>query len=141
MEQRVSIVTLGVLDLERSRRFYELLGWRQSKASAPDIIFFQAGGIALALYPRTELAKDAHLPAEGGGFGGMTLAYNTRARDDVDSVMAQAAAAGGKILKPAEQVFWGGYSGYFADPDGFVWEVAWNPSFSIADDGSILLPD
>lgn len=141
MEQRVSIVTLGVLDLERSRRFYELLGWRQSKASAPGIVFFQAGGIALALYSRAELAKDAHLPAEGSGFGGITLAYNTRARDDVDSVMAQAAAAGGKILKPAEQVFWGGYSGYFADPDGFVWEVAWNPSFSIADDGSILLPD
>ena len=97
--------------------------------------------MGLALYPRDELAKDAKLSAEGGGFRGMTLAYNARNRAEVDAALAQAEAAGAKLLKPAEEAFWGGYSGYFADPDGFVWEVAWNPSFPIAADGSIHIPD
>jgi catechol 2,3-dioxygenase-like lactoylglutathione lyase family enzyme len=141
MEQRVSIVTLGVADLKRSREFYERLGWRRSMAQAEGIVFFQAGGLALALYPRLELAKDANLAAEGQGFSGMALAYNTRSREEVDSVFAQAVAAGAKILKPAREAFWGGYSGYFSDPDGFLWEIAWNPSFALGEDGSLHIPD
>lgn len=140
MEQRISLVTLGVADLERSRAFYERLGWKPSGASSEGVVFFQAGGMALALYPRTDLAKDARVPADGEGFAGFSLAYNTRSRENVNAVLAEAKAAGAKILKPAEEAFWGGYSGYFADPDGFAWEVAWNPGFAIAEDGSLRLP-
>jgi len=141
MEQRVSIVTLGVADLKRSREFYERLGWRRSMANTDGIAFFQAGGMALALYPRHELAKDANIAPEGHGFNGISLAYNTRNRAEVNSVLEEAAAAGATVLKPAQEAFWGGYSGYFSDPDGFLWEVAWNPSFPIAEDGSIRIPD
>jgi uncharacterized protein len=140
MEPRISLITLGVANLARSRAFYERLGFRASSASSDAVVFFQAGGMALALYPRTDLAKDAHLSAEGSGFCGIALAYNARSRDEVDRVLAEAAAAGAAILKPAEQAFWGGYSGYFADPDGFPWEVAWNPGFKLAADGSLSLP-
>jgi len=141
MEQRISIVTLGVANLERSGKFYERLGWRRSVSNAEGIIFYQAGGMALALYPRSHLAKDANVPPEGQGFAGIALAYNARDRNKVDQVLAEAEAAGAKILKPAHEAFWGGYSGYFADPDNFLWEVAWNPSFPIAADGSIRLPE
>ena len=141
MEQRVSLVTLGVTDLEHSRRFYERLGWRRSMTKAEGVAFFQTGGMALALYPREELAKDANVAADGQGFCGITLAYNTRSRGEVDTVLVEAKAAGAKILKPAQEAFWGGYSGYFADPDGFAWEVAWNPSFGMTEDGSIRIPD
>jgi len=141
MEQRVSIITLGVADLERSREFYERLGWRRSMAKAEGIVFFQAGGIALALFPRNELAKDANIAHDGHGFSGVSLAYNTRNRAEVDSVLEDAVAAGARLIKPAQEAFWGGYSGYFCDPDAFLWEVAWNPSFSIAEDGSIRIPD
>lgn len=140
MEQRLSIVTLGVSDLSRSREFYERLGWRRSTASSEAIVFFQAGCMALALYPRAELAKDANVAADGTGFRGITLAYNARSREDVDRVLAEAKAAGAKILKPAQEAFWGGYSGYFSDPDGFLWEVAWNPFFRIAENGAMQLP-
>ena len=141
MEQRVSIITLGVADLRRSREFYERLGWRRSMANEEGIVFFQAGGMAVALYPRSGLAKDANVAVDGQGFNGMALAYNARTRDEVDAVLAEAKVAGARILKPAEQAFWGGYSGYFSDLDGFLWEIAWNPSFSIAADGSIRLPE
>ena len=141
MEQRVSIITLGVANLERSREFYERLGWRRSTAPAEGIVFFQAGGMAVALYPRQELAKDANVASGGSGFQGISLAYNARNRSEVNSVLAEAVAAGAKILKPAQETFWGGYSGYFSDPDGFLWEVAWNPSFPITADGSIRIPD
>ncbi len=141
MEQRISIITLGVGDLKRSREFYERLGWRRAMASTEGIVFFQAGGMALALYPMHELAKDANVPPEGGGFGGLSLAYNARDRAEVDVVLKDAVAAGASLLKPAREAFWGGYSGYFSDPDGFLWEVAWNPFFSIAEDGSIRIPD
>jgi uncharacterized protein len=141
MEQRVSLITLGVADLQRSREFYEHLGWRRSMMQAEGIAFFQAGGMALALYPRGELAKDANIASDGRGFSGMALAYNTRRREEVDAVLAEAKAAGGKLLKPAQEAFWGGYSGYFSDPDGFLWEVAWNPSFQIGEDGSIRVPE
>ncbi|MGA8274616.1 MAG: VOC family protein [Candidatus Sulfotelmatobacter sp.] len=145
MEQRISLVTLGVADLNRSRDFYERLGWRRSMAKTEGVVFFQAGGMALALYPRPDLAKDANIAADinedAQGFSGTALAYNARNRAEVDSVLAEAKAAGAKILKPAQEAFWGGYSGYFSDPDGFLWEVAWNPSFPIAADGSIQIPD
>jgi len=141
MEQRVSIITLGVADLTRSREFYERLGWRRSMAKAEGVVFFQAGGMALALFPRHELAKDANIATEGHGFSGISLAYNARNREEVDAVLAEAKAAGAKLLMPAQEAFWGGYSGYFSDPDGFLWEVAWNPSFPMAADGAIRIPD
>jgi len=140
MEQRISLITLGVTDLKRSREFYERLGWKPSNAKAEEIVFFQAGGMALALYPRVSLAKDATVSADGHGFGAIALAYNTRTREEVDAVLAQAEAAGAKLLKSAQEAFWGGYSGYFADPDSFLWEVAWNPFFPIAEDGTIRIP-
>jgi catechol 2,3-dioxygenase-like lactoylglutathione lyase family enzyme len=141
MEQRLSIVTLGVSDLTASRSFYQRLGWSPSAtASNDEIVFFQLGGIVLALYGRAALAKDAGLEP-GRGFGGVALAYNARCKDDVDATLAAAKDAGARILKPAEEAFWGGYSGCFADPDGHPWEVAWNPHFAIQDDGSIKLPE
>jgi catechol 2,3-dioxygenase-like lactoylglutathione lyase family enzyme len=140
MEQRLSVVTLGVADLERARRFYEDgLGWRRANRH-PEVVFFQIGGAVMALYLRSALAEDARVPEEGTGFGGITLAYCTRTREEVDAVLRQAEAAGANVLKLAEDVFWGGYSGYFADPDGHVWEVAWNPEWPLAEDGSIELP-
>ena len=141
MEQRISLITLGVADLRRSREFYERLGWKRAMKSADGIVFFQAGGMALALYPRGGLAADATVSADGYGFPGITLAFNTRRREEVDTVLAEAEAAGAKVLKPAREASWGGYSGYFADPDGFPWEVTWNPGFEIAADGSLRLPD
>lgn len=140
MEQRISMVTLGVSDLERARRFYEDgLGWKRGNAHE-EVAFYQMGGMVLGLFGRDALARDANLPPETGtGFGGVALAYNVRSRDDVDAAMAEAKAAGATILKPAEDAFWGGYSGYFADPDGHLWEVAWNPFWTIADDGRISL--
>jgi uncharacterized protein len=141
MEQRLSIVTLGVADLKRSSEFYERLGWKRSMAKAKGVVFFQTGGMALALYPREELAKDANIAPDGGGFKGVSLAYNARTHTEVDSVLKDAEAAGAKLLKPAQEAAWGGYSGYFSDPDGVLWEVAWNPSFPIAADGSIRIPD
>ncbi len=141
MEPRISLITLGVDDLARARAFYEALGFRASSAGNDQVAFFQAGSLGLALYGRAALAEDAHLPpAAGPGFGGITLAYNARSRDEVDAVLAQALAAGARLLKPAQDVFWGGYSGYFADPDGHPWEVAWNPFFVIAPDGALRLP-
>lgn len=141
MEQRVSLITLGVADLGRARAFYERLGWKRSVRKAEGVVFFQAGCLALALFPRADLAKDANVPVEGSGFSGIALAYNTRNRDEVDAVLAEAVAAGAALLKPACDAFWGGYSGYFADPDGHVWEVAWNPHFALAPGGAIGLPD
>ena len=139
MEPRISLVTLGVRDVALSRRFYETLGWRASPASNADVAFFQLGGMALALFGRRALAADAHVD-EGAGFGGVALAQNQPSRDAVDRVMGEAEAAGARILKPARDVFWGGYSGYFADPDGHAWEIAWNPFFTLEADGRLTLP-
>lgn len=141
MDQRLSIVTLGVADISASRSFYQRLGWTASSAASnDDIVFFQLGGIVLALYGRAALARDAKLDP-GEGFGGVTLAYNGRGKEEVDATLEAAEKAGARILKPAGEVFWGGYSGCFADPDGHVWEVAWNPRFPLRDDGSIELPE
>ena len=143
MEQRLSAITLGVADLKRSRQFYEAgLGWRASTASQDGIVFFQLGGLVLALYPRPALAEDAAVPdASAAGFAGITLAYNVRSRDDMATILALAVKAGATLLKPAQEVFWGGYHGYFADLDGHAWEVAWNPFWPLDPDGSVRLPD
>ena len=138
MEQRVSVITLGVADLDRSRRFYEALGWRRGNQDAP-VVFFQLQGAVLALYSRAALAEEARLPPAGTGFGGITLAYNVRSRAEVDAAMAEAETAGARVLKPAGEMFWGGYSGYFADPDGHPWEVAWNPDWTLDDQGRVSL--
>ncbi|HMB75977.1 MAG TPA: VOC family protein [Kiloniellaceae bacterium] len=143
MEQRVSLITLGVADLARARAFYEEgLGWSPSPASQESVTFYQAGGLAVGLYPRPALADDCGLEDPGPQvFCGLTLAYNTRSREEADAVLAQAVAAGGRLVKPAEEVFWGGYSGYFADPDGHLWEVAHNPFWELSPDGALQLPD
>ena len=108
---------------------------------AEGVVFFQVGGMVLSLFSRQDLAKDAHLSPEGSGFCGMALAYNTRSKDEVDEILRHAEVAGARILKPAQTAFWGGYSGYFSDPDGFPWEVAWNPGFRLASDGRVTLPE
>jgi len=140
MNQHLHIITLGVRDLERSRRFYaETLGWTLSHSSNDGIAFFQAGGVVLALFPREELAKDATLPAEGSGFGGFTLAHNVRSEQEVDAIIADLRARGVTILKEPQKVFWGGYSSYFADPDGNPWEVAYNPFSSFDENGNLKM--
>ena len=138
VEQRISLITLGVDDLVRARAFYESgLGWQA--ASAPEgVVFYQLPGIALALFGRDDLAADAQHQVDGR-FSGISIAINQRTEADVDAVLEQAAAAGATILKPAHKVFWGGYSGYFADPDGHVWEVAMNPEWTINDDGTLSI--
>jgi len=141
MEQRVSLITLGVGDLPKSTAFYEALGWRRSVRKAEGIAFFRTGGMALALWPRTHLAKEGGLSPAGSGFAGFALAHNVRARGDVDRVLAEAVACGAKLMAPAAEKLWGGYSGYFADLDGYLWEVAFNPHFPMKADGSIELPD
>jgi catechol 2,3-dioxygenase-like lactoylglutathione lyase family enzyme len=138
MEQRLSVVTLGVADLDRSRRFYETLGWKRGNRH-DEVVFFQLNGMVLSLWSRASLAADARLAADGSGFGGIVLAYNARSREEVDAVLAEAERAGGRILKPAGDAFWGGYYGHFADPDGHPWEVAWNPEWELTADGSVRL--
>jgi catechol 2,3-dioxygenase-like lactoylglutathione lyase family enzyme len=139
MEQRMSLVTLGVADLRRARRFYENgLGWKPGFASE-EVVFFETGGPIIALWNRRDLAADARLDDDESTFGGIALAHNVRSRGDVDAVLAEAAAAGAAILKSAEDTAWGGYSGYFADLDGHLWEVAWNPSWRIAENGAVRL--
>jgi catechol 2,3-dioxygenase-like lactoylglutathione lyase family enzyme len=140
VDQRLSLVTLGVADLERARRFYEDgLGWRHA-GNAKDVYFFQSPGMVVALWRRADLASDAGVPDDGRGFPGVALAHNVRQRPDVDAVIAEVRAAGGEVLKPPQDTFWGGYSAYFADPDGHIWEVAWNPEWELAEDGAVRLP-
>ncbi|MFI7488006.1 VOC family protein [Micromonospora echinaurantiaca] len=139
MEQRISLVTLGVADVARARAFYERLGWRGQEVE--ETVFFQAGGLALVLWGRAKLADDAGVDDPGGGFGGLTLAQNVRSRDEVDDLLATAVAAGAEVTRPARETFYGGYAGCFADPDGHVWEIAWNPGFPLGPDGTITVPD
>ena len=141
MEQRTSMITLGVSDVAASRAFYEELGWTASELSNESVTFFQAGGMVLGLYGREDLAEDMRSPAEGSGFSGVALAYNVRRKDEVKQVLEAAEQAGASILKPADDTFWGGHSGYFVDLDGHAWEVAWNPGFAFKTDGSIVLPE
>ena len=140
MEQRISLVTLGVADLARSRGFYEALGWHATAKPDDDVVFFQAGGMILALWGRPELAIDSAV-ADGGGWGGVTLAHNVGSPAEVDKVLREAAAAGARLGRPGAATFWGGYSGVFIDPDGHPWEVAHNPFWSFGADGTIRLPE
>ncbi len=140
MEQRVSLITLGVADLERSRTFYEALGWRTNAAPGDDVVFFQAGGMVVALWDRERLAQDSGVD-DSGGFGGVTLAHNVRSPEQVDAVVEEARRAGATVTREPDETFWGGYSGAFADPDGHPWEVAHNPRWHLAPDGSVTLPD
>lgn len=138
MEPRLSLVTLGVADLARARAFYEALGWTAGD-EAPEVVFFDAGGMVLALWDRGRLAEDSAV-TDGGGWGGVTLAHNVRSPAEVDAVIAQARAAGATIGREPAPTFWGGYSGLFLDPDGHPWEVAHNPFWPIDVDGRIRLP-
>ena len=139
MEQRVSLITLGVRDLERSRAFYEALGWTTGAAPADDVVFFPAGGMVVALWDRAKLAEDSGVE-NAAGWGGMTLAHNVRSPAEVDAVTEEARAAGADIVREAAETFWGGYSAAFTDPDGHPWEIAHNPRWAIRDDGSVELP-
>jgi catechol 2,3-dioxygenase-like lactoylglutathione lyase family enzyme len=138
MEQRLTVVTLGVSDLARSRAFYEKLGWKTGAAPDDDVVFFQSGGMVVALWGRSQLAEDSGV-TEGQGWGGITLAHNVRSQSEVDSSMSEAAAAGATITRRAGETFWGGYSGVFLDPDGYPWEVAYNPHWTIDEEGSVTL--
>jgi len=148
VEQRISLITLGVADVAQARTFYQRLGWRGQEVE--ETVFFQAGGMALVLWGRDKVAADAGLSGTctgtgagtgTGGFGGVTLAHNVRSREEVDRVLAEAVAAGAEITQPARETFYGGYAGFFADPDGHVWEIAHNPGFALDDGGAITLPD
>jgi predicted lactoylglutathione lyase len=139
MEQRLSLVTLGVSDLRRARAFYEALGWETDSAPDDDVVFFQAGSMVLALWDREQLAEDSGV-ADGRGWGGVTLAHNVATPEEVDTVIEQARDAGATVVRQPETTFWGGYSGVFVDPDGHPWEVAHNPFWTITEDGAVQLP-
>ena len=139
MELRVSLVTLGVADLARSRAFYEALGWRSDSKPEEGVVFFQSGGMVLGLWSRNELAKDSEV-VDDGGWGGVTLAYNVGSPKDVDEFLEKARAAGGTIARSGGETFWGGYNGVFIDPDGHPWEIAHNPFWTLERDGSVHLP-
>ncbi len=139
MKQRVSVLTLGVSDLERSRRFYEGLGWKTNAGPDDDVVFFQAGGMVVALWDRGRLAEDSCVE-DGGGWGGVTLAVNVASPGEVDALTEEARAAGAKIGREPAETFWGGYSSIFLDPDGHPWEVAHNPHWTITEDGGVRLP-
>jgi catechol 2,3-dioxygenase-like lactoylglutathione lyase family enzyme len=139
MEQRLSLITLGISDLARARDFYEALGWKTGAKEADDVVFFQAGCMVVALWGREQLAEDSAV-TDGGGWGGMTLAYNTRSQEEVDEVMEEARKAGARIGREPAETFWGGYSGIFIDPDGHPWEVAHHPRWTIEEDGALTIP-
>jgi len=138
MEQRLSLVTLGVGDLARARAFYEALGWTTGAGADDDVVFFQAGGMIVALWSRASLAEDAGVE-DSGGWGGVTPAYNARSPAEVDAVIEEARRAGARVAREPAATFWGGYSGVFVDPEGHPWEVAHNPHWTIAEDGSVHL--
>jgi uncharacterized protein len=139
MEQRLSLVTLGVADVERARAFYQALGWTTNAKPGDDVVFFQAGCLVVALWSREELAADSGV-TDGGGWGGITPAHNVRSPADVDGVLEEARRAGATIAREGAETFWGGYSGVFVDPDGHAWEIAHNPRWTITDEGATRLP-
>lgn len=140
MKQIVSFITLGVSDLARSRAFYKALGWHESSGSQAEIAFYQAGSVVFGLFQRDALAEDANVPPAGSGFQGFTLAHNVESEAAVVRTLEEAVAAGATLARPAEKVFWGGFRGYFADPDGFLWEVCFNPFFPLDAQGHVQLP-
>jgi uncharacterized protein len=137
---RLSLVTLGVADVARATAFYEALGWQRSSASNDHVSFFQLGGLALSVYGREALADDAMVASAGNGFAAVTLAINLESEAEVDRVSGEWVTCGGALVKQPQRVFWGGYSGYVADPDGHLWELAFNPGFVLQADGSVQLP-
>jgi uncharacterized glyoxalase superfamily protein PhnB len=139
--QRVTLITLGVADLAAARAFYARLGWKEHRESQDGVAFFQINGAVLGLFGAADLAADQLRPGATLGSGAITLAQNFATEAEVDAAYQAALAAGGKALKAPEKVFWGGYSGYWADPDGHVWEVAMNPFWPLAEDGSLVLPE
>lgn len=141
MKQAISFITLGVADLARSRAFYAALGWRESSGSQDAVAFYSAGTVVFALFQRAALADDAGVSAAGSGFSGFTLAHNVACAAEVETTINSAVAAGGTLVKNPETAPWGGFRGYFADPDGFLWEVCWNPFFPLDDSGFIRLPE
>lgn len=140
MRQTISFITLGVADLAASRAFYRQLGWQESSGSQAEVAFFQAGSVAFALFGHKALAEDATVHANGQGFPGFTLAHNVASESAVDDTIAEAVAAGGRLVRRGEKAPWGGYRGYFADPDGFLWEVCFNPFFPLDENGFVQLP-
>jgi uncharacterized glyoxalase superfamily protein PhnB len=140
VEPRISLITLGVEDVARARHFYERLGWVASPASQAEVAFFQANGMALALYGRTALVADAGVEGSKAGFSGVTIAQNLRSAREVDETYAEALAAGGQPTRAPHETPWGGYVGYVADPDGYVWEFAFNPGFALDEAGNLHLP-
>lgn len=138
MEQRLSLITLGVSDLATARSFYEGIGWHTNAGPDDDVVFFQAGCMVVALWSRERLAEDSGV-VDDGGWGGITLAYNTRSPEEVDTVIEDARAAGAAITREPGETFWGGYSGMFCDPDGHPWEVAHNPRWTVGDDGAVTI--
>ena len=140
MNRHLHLITLGVSDFEKSRKFYtDILGWKPTSTSNDNILFFQAGGVVMAIYPREKLAEDAMTSPEGSGFSGITLAYNAQSEAEVDEIIGNLKAKGVKIVKEPQKVFWGGYSSYFADPDDYRWEVAYNPFFEFDEKGNLNL--
>ncbi|HWR07276.1 VOC family protein [Sporomusa sp.] len=140
MRQKLNIVTLGVNNFIAAVDFYQKgLGWQPSAMSQESIVFFDLGGVVLALYPRELLAEDVGIAPAGQGFSGITLAHNAKSKEEVDAVLKQVEGLGAKIVKPAQTVFWGGYSGYFSDLDGYLWEVAWNPYFEFDDQDNLIM--
>ena len=139
MNQHLHLITLGVRDFEASKKFYtETLGWKISRPQE-GVAFFQAGGVALSIYPRELLAEDALISPEGNGFAGFTLAYNAQSEAEVDEIIADLKSKGVKIIKEPQKAFWGGYSSYFADPDDYRWEAAYNPFFPFDENGNLKL--
>ena len=142
MQQRISLITLGVTDLDRARSFYERLGWRGREVQ--ETVFFRAGGAVLTLWSRGKLGRGLRIVdalPDQPAFGGIVLAHNVATPDEVDAILTDVSAAGGRVTRPAGPTFYGGYAGCFADPDGHIWEVAHNPGFALAADGSVVLPD
>jgi catechol 2,3-dioxygenase-like lactoylglutathione lyase family enzyme len=140
MNQHLHLITLGVRDFEKSYEFYtETLGWKPSSASQDDVAFFQTSGVVFAIYPREKLGEDALTSPEGSGFSGITLAYNASSELEVDEIISDLKSKGVKIIKEPQKVFWGGYSSYFADPDDYRWEVAYNPFFAFDENGNLKL--
>lgn len=140
MQPRLTLITLGVADVAVARAFYERLGFKASSDSNPNVTFFDAGGVALALFGHSALAEDANISSTPSGFSGVTLAHNVSSEAEVEAILTEAVAAGAKLTKPAAKTFWGGYSGYFSDPDGHLWEVAHNPFWPMDENGRVILP-
>lgn len=139
MDQKITVITFGVKNIKRSREFYEKLGWKASLMSNDDFVAFQTNGIVFCLYPEHLLAEDAKVDSKKSGFSGVTLAHNVSNKTDVQKILNEAERAGGKITKHAQDVFWGGHSGYFTDPDGHLWEIAWNPHWIFDSNGMVQL--